>query len=482
MNLKEDLKTGVLYTSLAKFAGIFITLGVSAVLARLFTPEEFGIINIATVFIAFFSVFSDLGLGPAVIQKRDLTGDDLRGVFSLTIWTAVILALIFLAAAVPITNFYDGGPQLRNVLLILTANLFFNTLNMVPNALLLKEKRFKFAAVRQLAVQLVCGAAAIVAALLGMGIYALTINPVCSSIAIFVINYWQHPLKPRFNPGMDTVRKVFSFSAFQFGFQIVNYFSRNLDKLLMGRYISMADLGYYDKSYRLMMMPLQNISFVLTPVMHPVFAQIQDDRQHIASAYIRVIKLLAYIGFPLTAAMYFMSSDLILFFFGDQWGPSVPCFKILSLSVAFQIISSSSGAVFQASNDTKRLFGCGIFTAITMIGAICTGIFAFHDTRMVATCLCIAFAANFVQCYWSLFRGTLKCGWKEFWKTLVGPFVLAVILAAALWGLSFAIKGITNHFVALVIYTAVSVAISLAFVQLTGEYDILTKIKAKLCR
>ena len=482
MNLKEDLKTGVFYTALAKFAGVFITLGVSAVLARLFTPEEFGVINIATVFIAFFSVFSDFGLGPAVIQRRDLTKEDISGVFSLTVWTAAVLSLIFLAAAFPIAGFYGGSRELRVVLMILTANLFFNTLNMVPNALLMKEKRFKFAAIRQLAVQIVCGTAAIVAALLGMGIYALTINPVCSSIIIFIINYSQYPVRPRFSPGKETIGKVLGFSAFQFGFQLVNYFSRNLDKLLMGRHMSMTELGYYDKSYRLMMMPLQNISYVLSPVMHPVLAQIQDDKEHIAQAYIRVIKLLAYIGFPLTAAMYFMSSDLILFFFGNQWGPSVPCFRILSLSVAIQIISSSSGSVFQASNDTKRLFGAGIFSAVTIITAICIGMFVFHTMEWVAGCLCIAYAINFLQCYYSLLLKSLGHGWKEFWKTLVKPSLLCILLAGVLWLVQRGISGVSNHFVALCIYTVVTLAVTLTWVQVTGEYDLMTKIKNILCR
>lgn len=481
MGLKKDLESGVLYTSLAKYAGVFITLGVSAVLARLFTPQQFGIINIATVFIAFFAVFSDLGLGPAVIQKRDLTERDLRGVFSLTLWMAVMLSLIFISVSGLISRFYDGGEQLHKVLLILTANLFFNTLNMVPNALLMKEKRFRFAAMRSLGVQLVCGAIAIVAALSGMGIYALTINPVLSGIAIFIINYSQHPLIPLLVPDRETVGKVFSFSAFQFGFQLVNYFSRNLDKLLMGRYMTMTELGFYDKSYRLMMLPLQNISFVITPVMHPVFAQIQDDRQYLSDAYIKVIKILAYVGFPLTAAMFFMSEDLVLFVFGNQWGPSVPCFRILSLSVAFQIISSSSGAVFQAANDTRRLFRCGVFTAVTMVLAICMGIFVFGTTEMVAACLCLAFTANFIQGFSSLFCGSLKCGWGKFWKTLVRPFILCLLLSAVLWGASLLMTGIGNHLLALVIYSCLSAAVSCAFVQLTGEYDIVNKIKTVLC-
>ena len=479
MDLKKQLTSGVLYTAIAKYAGIFVTLAVSAVLARIFTPEQFGIVNIATVFIAFFAVFADMGLGPAVIQRRDLDESDLRGVFSLTIWAATVLSLLFVGLSFVIIKFYDSGPELLYVLLILSVNLFFNTLNMVPNALIMKAQRFRFAALRSLAVQIVCGGIAVVAALLGMGIYALTINPVLSSIAIFAINFSQHPLKPRFAPGRQTVQKVIGFSAFQLGFQVVNYFARNLDKLLMGRYLSMSELGYYDKSYRLMMMPLQNISFVISPVMHPVLAQIQDDKEHIARAYIKVTKLLAYIGAGLTSAMIFMAKDLTLFLFGPQWEASVPCLQILSLSIFFQIISSSSGAVFQAAGDTRRLFGCGIFTAITCVSAILVGIFAYGTAEAVAWCLCAAYALNFVQCYWSLLRKCLRSGWAEFWKALLMPLLMCAVMSAALWA--------TTHFICtprhifnLLIYGVVAVAVAGGFVQLTGEYDIVGKVRSKL--
>jgi len=482
MNLKEEIKSGVFYTALAKYAGILVTLGVSAVLARLFTPEQFGIVNIATVVISFFAVFGDMGLGPAVIQNRDLTEDDLRGVFSLTIWVASILSLLFIGLSFAIVNFYpDSGPELLHVLLILSVNLFFSTLNMVPNALILKERRFRFVAVRSLSVQLVCGGIAIAAALLGMGIYALTINPVLSSIIIFVINYLQNPLKTRFKPGKEAIQKVLSFSAYQFGFQLVNFFGCNLDKLLMGKYLSMSQLGYYDKSYRLMTMPVQNLSFVITPVMHPVLAQIQDDKEHIARAYLRVVKLLAYIGFPLAAAMYFMASDITLFLFGPQWEASVPCLEIFSLTIALQIISSSSGSIFQAAGDTKRLFGCGIFSAITCIGAVTVGIFCFGKAEAVAACLCIAYLLNFLQCYYSLLLKSLKHCWKEFWKSLVLPILLSLIIAVALY---FTRKYLSTetHIVNLFIFGSISVIIALLFVEITGEYEIANKIKAKLCR
>ena len=278
----RQLASGVFYTSIAKYAGIVVTLVVSGVLARLFTPEEFGVVNIATVVIAFFAIFSDLGIGPAVIQHKNLDKRDLGGIFSLTLWSGAVMALLFFAASGLIASFYDDSAELRNTLRILSANLFFAAANIVPNGLILKEKRFRFAAVRSLSVQVVGGAAAIAAAYAGAGIYALTINPVFSSLMLFVINYRQNPLSVHLKPGKAAVGKVFSFSAYQFSFQLLNYFSRNLDKLLMGRYMSLSQLGYYDKSYRLMMLPLQNIAYVVSPVMHPIFSEMQNDLRKLA--------------------------------------------------------------------------------------------------------------------------------------------------------------------------------------------------------
>lgn len=481
MNLKQEVTKGVFFTAIAKYAGIFVTLGVTAVLSRLLTPDQFGDVTFATVCIAFFAVFGDMGLGPAVIQRRDLSEDDLRGVFSLTIWAAAILSLLFIGLSFTIVRFdKDAGPDLLNVLLILSANLFFSTLNMIPNALILKQQRFGFAAVRSLVVQIICGAIAIGAAFMGFGIYALTINPVLSSIALFLINFSQHPIRPRFKPGKAAVDKVMSFSIYQFGFQLVNYFGCNLDKFLI-KSLSSSELGYYDKSYRLMQMPLQNISFVITPVLHPVLSQIQDDRKHIAYSYLKVIKLLAYIGFPLAAAVFFMSDDLILFLFGHQWTKSIPCMQILSVSIAIQMISSSSGAIFQAAGDTRRLFGCGVFSAITCIAADVIGVFVFHTAEAVATGLCIAYALNFIQCYYSLFLKCLKSGWSEFWKGLVLPVVLCAILSTCL----FFVKPLVvteYHIVNLITLTCISGIISVLFVELTGEYQIIDTIKTKLCQ
>ena len=125
----------------------------------------------------------------------------------------------------------------------------------------------------------------------------------------------------------------------------------------MGRYMSLSQLGYYDKSYRLMMLPLQNIAYVISPVMHPIFSEMQHDLKQLGASYLKVVRLLAFIGLPLSAVLFFTAQELVLIIFGDQWEPSVPVFRILALSVGIQIVMSTSGSIFQAANATRRILG-----------------------------------------------------------------------------------------------------------------------------
>ena len=106
-SLKHQLFSGVFYTALAKYSGIGVSLVVAGVLARLISPDDFGVMAVATVIIAFFNLFTDVGLSPAIIQHKTLTGENLSGLFSFTVWTGIGLALLFAAASWPIAAYYD---------------------------------------------------------------------------------------------------------------------------------------------------------------------------------------------------------------------------------------------------------------------------------------------------------------------------------------------------------------------------------------
>ncbi|MFR9565563.1 MAG: oligosaccharide flippase family protein [Rikenellaceae bacterium] len=183
---KSELSSGVFFTAIAKYSSVIIMLVVSAILARLLTPEDFGTVTIATVILSFFVIISDLGIATAIVQNKQLTETDNNNIFSFTVYLGIGIAIIFYLLSPLVADFYD----VKSIVYIcraLSINLLFASLNIVPNALLLKAKRFKFIAVRTILVQLVFGAISIFAAFKGLGIYALLINPIGSSIAIFIL-------------------------------------------------------------------------------------------------------------------------------------------------------------------------------------------------------------------------------------------------------------------------------------------------------
>ncbi len=472
---KRQLISGITYTALSKYAGMVISLVVTGILARLISPSDFGVVAVATVIITFFGMFSDLGIAPAIIQNKDLDRDALSDIFSFTIWVGIVISLCFFFFSWLIAGYYDS-PVLKGICQLLSIDLLFAAINIVPYALLLKNKEFKFIAYRSLFVQTIGGTISVLAALYGAGLYALIINPIFSSVFIFFICFRRHPQEFKRHLNIISIRKIFSFSSYQFLFNLINYFSRNLDKLLIGRYLGLSALGYYEKSYRLMMLPLQNITHVITPAMHPVFSELQNDLVRLSESYLKVVRLMAFIGFPLSVFLWFTSHELIMLIFGDQWEKSVPVFQILSLTVAIQIILSTSGSIFQAANDTRNLFISGLLSAVMIIAGLLLTIFIFKTLEAVAWGFCISFFINFIQCFILMFKSTLKQKMLPFWKQLWSPLVLSIILVVFFSLGSSAFE--KTHFVfSLILKSILLFTVCGLYIQLTGTYDLFEKIR-----
>lgn len=476
-SVKRELFSGIFYIAIAKYSGILIQLLITAVLARLLTPSDFGIVAVATVFIAFFNILSDIGIGPAIIQNKELTSNDLEHIFSFTIYVGAILTVVFFLCAWPIANYYDND-LLVPVCQWLSISIFFYCINIVPLNLQYKYKRFRFTAVTALLTQFIGGVFSVVIAYYGIGLYALVISPVISSIILFSVYYWHERLHFFFHIKIDALKKIMSYSIYQFLFNLINYFSRNLDKLLIGRFMGMSPLGYYEKSYRLMLLPLQNITFVITPVMQPIFSSLQNDLYDLAEKYKKILRLLAYLSFPLSALLYFTARELILIVFGNQWVDSIGIFQILSLSVSIQILTSTAGAIYLSANATKQLFISGCWCTFFMISGFYITIFYWGSIEAVAYGFLLSQIANTIQCFYLLFK-ILKYPIVCVLKMLIKPFFIGLILFLFLY-ISNCFFLIENLFLSLLLKSVFSLLICLFLTQLLGGYDILKYIRSKL--
>lgn len=421
-SFKKEITKGIFWIGIAKYSGIAIHLLITAILARLISPAAFGTVAVATVVLYFLNILADIGIGPAVVQYKQLTKPHLNSLFTLNIYIALILslALFFLSDVI---SLYYADESLDHVCQLMVLVILFNALNVVPNALMRRDKRFKTIAYRTVFFQILSGSIALWGAFHGWEIYALLVTPILTAIGVFCVNYYNYPLQWVLRLDKDAVKMISSFSIFQFAFSFFNYFSRNLDKLIIGKYFSMTQLGYYDKSYHLMLMPVQNITFVIEPVLHPILSTLQDNKQELSNKNNKLAKIISNISFPIGLILYFCGGELIKIVYGNRWDAAIPVFQILALSLPLQMIQSTSGAIYQAAGKTNHMFYNGIInTVITVLGFITAAVLG-GSIEAMAWAWVITLAINFMNSYLILNRYSLKSNVFAFYRAIM-PQVL----------------------------------------------------------
>lgn len=469
-SVKKELTKGVFWIAVAKYSGIVIQLLISAILARKITPAAFGTVAIAMVVLHFLSILADIGIGPAVVQYKQLTKQHLNSLFTLTIYLGVALTVALYLLSGVIAEYYENV-TLQHVCQWMALVIFFQSLNVVPNALLRKDKRFRTIAIRTLLFQVLSGSIAVWGALHGWGIYALLVSPILTSIGIFCVNYYDYPLRFVSKMSNEAINLVASFSFFQFAFSFCNYFSRNLDKLIIGKYFSMTQLGYYDKSYHLMMLPVQNIAYVIDPVLHPVLSSLQTDKHELAFKNQKLAAIVSLLSFPIGLILFFCGGELINIVYGNQWDAAIPVFRILALSLPLQMILSTNVPIFQAAGKTNYLFFSGILNTCFTVTGFLVAIYLDNTIEAVAWSWDITLTINFFNTYLILYVFTLKERYL--------PYLLALIPQTVNSSLTFMFLLLTSKLlvnlpivVSLLIKIALICTCTILFALMLKQYSI----------
>lgn len=438
-NIKGLLIKGAIFTGLAKYSVMIINIIVTAILARLLPPEDFGTIALTVVVTSFFDILANAGIGPAIIQNKDINETDLPNLFRFSTYLAFALVLLFGALIYPISIFY-GKVELISILFLVTIQLFFNTLNVVPLALLLKEKKFQIIAKNAVCSACICGFFSVLAAFNDWGIYSLLITPIGVSVITFVLTVkynFQIVCFKTFAVSKKSIKKILNFSIYQFLFNFVNYFSRNMDKILLGRYLGFQSLGYYEKSYRLMTLPISTLTNVFTPSLQPVLSDFQNDTTVIRNVYNRISQYLFFVGTILTPLLCFSAKEIILILFGEQWMAAVPVFQVLSVSVPFQMVDSLSGSILQSANKIKYLFKTGIYCAILNLVILVFSLVIFDDIVKISSFVSLGFVLNFAISIYYISRYAILQSLKDYFSKNIKFFLSMLLCTLLMIGISF---------------------------------------------
>ena len=438
MSIRKNLRKGVYYNGLARYSNVIVSIIIGATLARLLTPEEFGVVAILTVFIAFFNLLSSFGISAAIVQNKELSENDISSIFSFTFLFGLTFASIFFFSAPLIASFYEN-PVLTNLTRLMSLAIFFNTLKIVPHALNMKKLKFKEIGIITVVVHIVTGITAIILAFYGFSYYALVINAILNGILLFASYLYLAPIKIYVGIKFKSIKKIAKFSTYQFLFQFINYFAGNTDNLLIGKFFSASALGFYEKAYKLMMLPVMNLTHVITPVLHPVLSEYQNNKEVIYNAYYKIVKILAIIGFPLSIFLYFSATEIINILYGPQWDQSIPVFEYLALAVGIQIVLSSTGSIFQATDRTDLLFLSGLLSTILVVLGILYGLFIGKNLVSIGQGILLAFSINMFQAFYLLLKKSLKYPLLEFLKVFIFPAILSITIGITLYLSSFLI-------------------------------------------
>ena len=261
--------------------------------------------------------------------------------------------------------------------------------------------------------------------------YAIVINSILIGLFTFLFNFYSAKIKLHFIIQKDSLVKIRGFSTYQFAFSFINYFSRNLDNLLIGKVMGQSALGYYDKAYKLMLYPVGNLTHVITPVLHPILSDYQHDKKYIYEQYRRIVKILSLLGVFVSVYCYFAADEAILIMFGEQWTNSIPTFKILSLTIWTQMIMSSSGTIFQSLGETKGLFRAGLITTTINVIGIVIGLLL-GNIESIAFMILLTFSINFIITFIILIQNVMGYKLIKFLKMFVPELVIVSLMCIIL--------------------------------------------------
>ncbi|SFG36470.1 Membrane protein involved in the export of O-antigen and teichoic acid [Desulfotomaculum arcticum] len=433
-NLRTRTLSGVAWSGAAQLIRQLLYFVISVILARLMSPREFGLIGMTTVFTGFAALFSDLGLGAALIQKSGIEERHLSTVFWINIAAGVVLTAVVIAAAPLIAMFYQE-PALRLLTMAIAFNFVIGAFKVVHNALLQKAMDFRRLAKIEIAAVFISGSAATVAALSGFGVWSMVIQSLVLTVTSVVIMWLCSTWRPTWHYDTGALKELTGFSTSLLGFNVINYWIRNLDNVLIGKYISSTALGIYTRAYSLMLLPLTQISRVISLVMFPAMSAIQKDLSKTKEVYLRSTRIIALVTFPLMMGLLVVAEPFIATIYGNKWQGVIPVLKIFCLNGAMQSVGTTVGWIYTSQGRTDLMFKWSLFAGLikgtSIIIGLRWGITGVAAAYVLSGCIVLWYPA------WAIPGRLIGLSFGEMLKNLSGSFYCTVLMGIAVWVLGF---------------------------------------------
>ena len=316
------------------------------VIARVLSPEDFGLFGIALLALGLLETFSQTGFDQALVQqKEEITSYlDTAWVVSL-IRGAILCTIIYLSA--PLVAAFFNSPKSIQILQVLSLSpLIFGARN--PGIVFFqKELDFKKRFFFQISGTIAYVTVGVTLALYLRNVWALVFAQLAKQLAIAVLSYFFHPYRPSLYFNLQKAKTLFTFGKWVFGTGIILYFITQGDNAMVGKMLGTTALGMYAMAYKISNLPATEISHLISGVMFPAYAKLQDNQTGLRDAYFSTFQVLTFFSIPLAGGLFAFAPEFTKLVLGQKWEPIIPLIQILALMGLFRSLSASTGPLFQ---------------------------------------------------------------------------------------------------------------------------------------
>lgn len=387
MNLRDKTISGIGWSTLAQLLKQGFTIVIAVLLARVLEPEEFGLVAAISVFTRFAGVLSDFGLGSALIQRDNISESHFSSVFWFNLALGIAIGTVVLLLAPWLGVFYDK-PELVGLARLASVNFALAPLYAVHRSKLRRDMSFKALGLTDLSGVIVGGIVGLAMAHLAYSSLSLIVMELAGTVALIASSFLATRWIPQSPFRWAAIRDLARFSANLMGFNIVNYWTRNLDNLLIGKFLGEFQLGIYSRSYSMMFLPVSQISEALRNVMFPALSRVGSEIDRIRSIYLRSTASIWFVSAPLMMGLFTVCHHAIPYLLGPKWEGMVPVFRVLCLLGAVQSVMSTVGWIYLSQGRTDLMFRWSLFAGFTVMIGFVIGV-QFGSAYAVAVSYCI---------------------------------------------------------------------------------------------
>lgn len=369
----KNFNSNLVWSILSQFSNYGLSLIFTIFLARIVLPYEYGIVNQAQTITAFFIIFADGGIVWSIVREKMIKDDEVINLFWINTALGILLFVLCWLSASYVSSFYNT-PEVENVLKSLGVIFILTGLSTPFLMWLKREMEFKKITVINIISTTIGGLLAILAAFYNYGYWSLVLLALAKAFVQLLLLSLSAKMPIGLYKFKIPIRQMIKFGIGLIGFGIVNYFARNLDNILIGKFGGAIELALYAKAYFLMFLPSMLITGALSGLMVSVLAKVQDNPDKFQDIYAKVLRMIFVVTLPVTGYFLIFPEDPILLFYGHNWDGSIVLLQVLSIAAITQPLYNTMGWIYTAIGKSKEMFHWGIVSSVILSTSFVIGV------------------------------------------------------------------------------------------------------------